>query len=122
MLEVDADARPGRRTAAHGVDQHVAWLEVRGDVGVTSLPALQAGQRLVLAGRARDLDQRSLRHAAAGGSRCPLAPPRRLHARWLAGLLSVLRRPRRIALPLSLVALRELEQALERARTIVDRG
>ena len=49
VLQVDADPRPGGRAAAHGVDQHVGGLEVRGRLGVALLPALQPGERIVLA-------------------------------------------------------------------------
>ena len=49
----------------------------------------------------------------------PLAP-RRLHARRLARLLGVVRRPRRVAQALRLLPGRELEQRLERAGLLVD--
>ena len=44
-----------------------ARLEVRGGLRVTLLPALEAGQRVLLLGRARDLDER-LRCSGAGRS------------------------------------------------------
>ena len=42
VAQVDADARPGRRAAAHRVDQHVVDGEQRGGLGVARLPALEA--------------------------------------------------------------------------------
>ena len=50
------------------------------------------------------------------------ARPRRLDARRLAGLLGVVRRPRRVAQALRLVALAQLEQRLERPDRVVDPG
>src|SRR5512143_2975033 len=45
VLEVHADAGPRRGAPAHGVDQHVGRLQVRGGLRVARLPALEAGQR-----------------------------------------------------------------------------
>src|SRR6185295_2618877 len=71
--------------------------------GMALLPARQSGERLGFAFRAPDLDQRMRRGAALGG----------LHPWGLAGLLPVMRRPRRVAFPFALVACRELEQGVE---------
>src|SRR6476646_8113495 len=71
------------------------------------LPALQARERIVLALRAADLDQRMLRRASSGG----------LHPGGLARLLLVVRRPGRVAEPL---LFEQLEQRFERSRPIVD--
>ena len=87
-----------------------AGCEVRRGLGVPRLPAFEAGERVFFSLRAPDLDQRMLGHA----------PPGRLHARRLAGLLPVMRRPRRIAQSVALVPRRQLEQALERAGLLVD--
>ena len=106
MLEIDAHAGPRGRPAAHRIDEHVGGREVRGRVGMTGLPALQPGERILLALRAADLDQRMLRGTPAG----------RLHARRLAGLLLVLRRPRRVTETVALLPRRQLEQARKRTR------
>ena len=87
MLQIDADASPVRRSATHRIDQHVGRFEVRGDFGMTRFPTFEPGERIVFALRATDFDQRMFACASA----------RRLNARRLAGLLLVLRRPRRIA-------------------------
>src|SRR5438270_694371 len=50
------------------------------------------------------------------------APLRRLHPRRFARLLLVVRRPRRIALPLTLLPRRQFQQRIERARRVVDAG
>ena len=111
VLQVDPDPGPGRGAAAHRVHQHVRRLEVRRRLGVARLPALEPGERVLLAPRAADLDQRMLRRARAvdgctrGGSPC---------------LLPVVRRPRRVAQALALVPRRQLEQRLERAGVVVD--
>ena len=107
MLQIDANARPVRRSTTHRIDQHVGRCEMRDDVGMTRFPTFEARERIVLALRAADLDQRMLARAAA----------RRLNARRLAGLLLVLRRPRRIAEPVALMTRRQLEQSLRASRS-----
>ena len=99
VLQVHADARPGVKPAAHGIDEHVGGREVRGGLGVTRLPALETGERIRLfAARARS------RSADASRPR----PPRPggadgwTRARFTR-LLLVVRRPRRIAQPVALV-------------------
>jgi hypothetical protein len=49
--------------SAHGIDEHIRGLEVRGDIRMSHLPSLQPGQRILLASRAGDLDQWVHRHA-----------------------------------------------------------
>ena len=61
VLEIHADARPGVKQAAHGVDEDVGGSQVRDSVGVTRPPALEPGERIVFSRRAADLDQRMLR-------------------------------------------------------------
>ena len=95
VLQVDADARPGLEAAAHRVDQHVGGLEVRRRVGVPRLPALEAGERVVLrraaisiSGAARR-DRRRLRaELDRRSASAALARARRLHARRLAAAAS----------------------------------
>ena len=68
---------------------------------------------------AGDLDERLRGHAAAAR----LRPRRRFDgcdARRLAGLLRVVRRPRRVALALGLLPRRQLEERVERAGLLVD--
>ena len=65
VLQVHADARPGGEAAAHRVDQHVGRLEMRRRLGMARLPALEPGERILLALRAADLDQRMLRTRGA---------------------------------------------------------
>src|SRR6188472_905111 len=83
---------------------------MRGGVGVARAPAFEPGQRVLFLLRAPNLDQRTTGDTPPGG----------LHARRLARLLLVLRRPWRIALTLALVARRELEQRRERAARVID--
>src|SRR6185503_3910850 len=95
---------------AHRVDEDVRRLEMRRRLRMSSTPALETRERILLAMRASDLDQWMNRHA----------PPRRLHARRFARLLLVLRRPRRVAKSLTLVPRGQLEQGVERSRVRVD--
>ena len=82
VAQVDADARPRRRPAAHRVDQHVVDREVRRGLGMPRLPALEAGERGVLVGRVRDDDERHLR--ARASSAAPSPRPSRATARRAA--------------------------------------
>src|SRR5206468_12840559 len=50
VLEVHPDPGPCGGAAAHGVHQHVRGLEASGRLGMTHLPALQAGQRIPFPG------------------------------------------------------------------------
>jgi len=61
VLQIDPNPRPRVKSPAHRVDQHVGGLQMRGGVGVPRLPSLQSRERIVLALRAGDLDQRELR-------------------------------------------------------------
>jgi len=110
VAQVEADAGPSARAAAHGVDEHVVDLQQRCRRRVACLPTLETSERLVLVLRLRHGDERLrrlppaaafalfARAVAFNGSRGPHAlASRRLHARWFAGLLAVLRWPRRIA-------------------------
>ena len=72
--QVDPDAIPERRPAAHAVDQDVGRLEVLDDVRVARLPALEALERLVLELRPGDLDDRDRRLAPAGRRRLRTDP------------------------------------------------
>src|SRR5262249_3433640 len=98
VLESRAHAGPGRVATAHGIDQDVARLEVPGRVRMTRLPALEPGERVVLAGSAADLDER-LRAVSSARRRRAIRTSRArgLHARRLAFLLGVVRWPRRVA-------------------------
>src|SRR5438128_2580334 len=119
MFEVHADTGPGRGAPAHRVDQDVRWAEVGGGPGMTRLPALEPGQRLLLLRGAADLDQRLRGHAPAARLRSAL-PARGLDARRLARLFRVVRRPGRIAEARRFLPRRQLQQRLQRAGTPVD--
>ena len=85
------------------------------------LPALEPGQRFLLLRRAPDLDQRLRGHASAAPRFAP-SSARRLHARRLAGLLRIVRRPGRVAEAFRFLPRRQLQQRVERAGTVVDAG
>src|SRR5262249_44833724 len=69
VLEVDADAVPHRRSTAHAVDQDVRHVERGGGLRMALLPALETGERVVLAGGARGLDDRDRGTTPAGRCR-----------------------------------------------------
>ena len=100
MLQIDADPGPGAVASAHDIDQYIGRLEMCGGLRMARFPALQTRERDLLAPRASNLEQRQ-------------SPPGRLDARRLRSLSPVVRRPGRIA---QAMALKELEQACERAR------
>jgi hypothetical protein len=87
VAQVDSDARPGARAAAHGVDEHIVRLQERRGVGMARLPAFEAGERVVLVLRVRDGDERlrRLAPAAARPFNGAAFPPRRRDARRLVG-------------------------------------
>src|SRR5882762_10491611 len=96
VLQVDPNPIPRRGTAAHLIHQHIGRLQVLCHAGMLLLPFRQSCERFLLILAAADLDQRKfLRPRARLGW---------LYARRLAGLLAVVRRPRRIALPFLLLA------------------
>ena len=109
VLQVDADARPGREAAAHRVDEHVGRLQVRGRLRMPRLPALEPRERVLLPLRAR-------RSRSSGCVRASPAASTAATRGGSPGLLPVVRRPRRVALPVALLPRRELEQRVERAR------
>src|SRR5437773_1023977 len=57
VAEVDPDARPRGRAAAHRVDEDVVHVQSRGGRRVPRLPALQAGQRVGLVRRPGHRDE-----------------------------------------------------------------
>src|SRR6267378_192390 len=98
VLQVDPNAIPRRRAPPHLIHQHVGRLEQFGDLGIAFLPFRESRQRFLLILSATDLDQRELRDPRSG------ARLRGLHPRRLAGLLAIVRRPRRIAQPFLLLS------------------
>src|SRR5437016_5468077 len=58
VAQVDADASPGAGAAAHLIHQHVVFCEMLRRLGMARLPALEAPQRLLLRGRACNLEER----------------------------------------------------------------
>lgn len=58
--QIDADAGPGRRAAAHRVDEHIIRLQEASRFGMPLFPARKSGEGLVSIGRLRDHDQRHL--------------------------------------------------------------
>jgi hypothetical protein len=111
VLQVDSDAGPRAETAAHRVDEHVLGFEVPARVGMPRFPPLEPRQRVRLFARPTDLHERHLRRPA----------PRRRRPRLLAGLLAVMRRPRRVSQPFALLTRRELEQRIQGACVLIDR-
>src|SRR4051812_42290949 len=60
VLEIDANAIPRGRPAAHLIDQHVGRLEQLGDFRILLFPCGQAGQRFLLVLSLADFNQRIL--------------------------------------------------------------
>jgi hypothetical protein len=60
VLQIDAHARPRRRRPAHRIDEDVRRLQVLDDLRMTLLPGLHFRERIVLAIRARNFNQRML--------------------------------------------------------------
>src|SRR5262245_26832841 len=112
VLEVQADARPRAEAAAHRVHEDVRVLQMRAGVRVPRLPSLETRERVGLFTRASDLDERLRRGATA----------RWRHARSLARLLAIVRRPRRVAESFGLVTRRQFEERNERSRMRVHAG
>ena len=110
VLEVQADARPCVEPTAHRIDQHIRRLEMGGGLWMALAPALQTCECVVLLLRASDLDQRVLGDSTL----------RWLHARRLACLLAVMRRPWGVAKALALVTRGQFQQCIERTRMLVD--
>ena len=65
VLQVHADARPGMKPAAHGVDEHIGRSQMRCRFGMPGAPPVEPRERGVFAVRPADFDQRMLRRAAA---------------------------------------------------------
>ena len=90
VLQIDADARPRVKPAAHGVHEHVGGLQMRGGLGMArfqrSSPASASAFRC-----ARPISTSGLARLSVRRDGCTRAR--------LAGLLPVVRRPRRIAQP-----------------------
>jgi hypothetical protein len=118
VFEVHADARPRPVSTTHRVDEHIRGLEQRRDFGMLRLPTLQPLERLGFVLRAPDLDHRFRRCATPGASGAFRS--RRLHPRWLAILLLIVRWPRRIAEPRGLLSRGQLEECIEGAGVLVD--
>jgi len=77
------------------INEDVGRLQQLRGARMTLLPFRQAGERFLLILALTHFDQRKLRDAPSLG---------RLHPRRLTGLLAIVRRPRRIALPFLLLA------------------
>src|SRR5713101_9970046 len=60
MTQIDPDAGPGRRSASHGVDQHVVGGEESGYLGIFALPSFQSHQCGGFVGRIRNNNKRHL--------------------------------------------------------------
>jgi len=65
VLQVDPHTGPGAVTATHRIHQNVGGFEERRHRGMTRLPALDAGQRILPLASAPDFDQRMNGRAAA---------------------------------------------------------
>ena len=83
VLKVHPNPRPRAKPATHGIDEHIFGGQMRGCLGVTRPPTLEAREPIVFSPRAADLDQGTARRT----------PPRRCRR---AGhrAASVVRRPR----------------------------
>src|ERR1041385_1650157 len=113
VLSVESDSVPRRGPSAHLIDEHVRRLQQLGDARMPLLPFRQSRERLLLVVAVTHFDQRKLRNPAR---------LRGLHAGRLAGLLLVVRRPGRVALPFPLLPRRELEQPVQRSGALIDGG
>src|SRR5688572_27422967 len=112
VAEVQAHPGPGAIPAAKRIDQDIRRLQMRARFGVPCLPALEAGEGVVSLTGTADLNERLGRGST----------PRGCHARRLAGLLPVVRRPRRVTQTFSLLTRRELEQRFQRRGGRIDTG
>ena len=61
VLQVDADARPRVKTAAHRVDEHIGGLEMCARFRMARPPAIESRKRVLFPARPRNLDERMLR-------------------------------------------------------------
>src|SRR5207244_3786519 len=66
VTEIDPDAGPGGRAAAHRVDEDVVNVQARRSLRVPGLPAFEPGERVRPVRRLRDGDEHPS-DAAAGG-------------------------------------------------------
>ena len=119
VLKVDADARPGRRAAAHGVDEDVLGREVRA-ARVLAFHRSRPASAACLSGELAMTTSGILMRGASASP--PALRPRRRDPWRLAVLLLVVRWPRRVAEAGRFVARGELEERLERARRCVHVG
>ena len=60
VLQVDANPRPGLKTAAHRVHEHVSGFEMCARIRMARLPAFETCERVRFLARAADFDQRVL--------------------------------------------------------------
>src|SRR5574341_1246349 len=127
--KVHPNARPRRVFPAHRVDEHIVLLQQIRRLRMPRFPPFESLQRILPVLRLRHRDQRVFRLPPPAAFRpfvvrltrtIYLLLPRRLHPRRLVGRLLVLRRPRRVAHPLSLLLLHQFEQPLKRPRCLVD--
>src|SRR5712692_6373036 len=116
MAQVDSDPRPGGRSAAHRIDQHVISVEKLRNLGMFALPSLQTRKRGLLAWRVRNDDQRHL------GSRlvCDGPGARRCNPARFVLRLAKVRRPGRVTEARGVVSCRKFEQLFERTGGSVD--
>jgi len=94
VLQVDPDPGPRREAAAHRVNQDISRLEMGRRLRMAHLPSAEPRQHRVLVSRSADFDE--------GVHRGPTS--RRLDARRLARLLSVVGRPRCVPEPFGLLS------------------
>ena len=106
VLQVHADPRPGAKPAAHRIDEHVGRLRCAAASGCRAFQRSSPASASSLCARGRSRSSGRLGTRRRDGCTRGGSP----------GLLPVVRRPRRVALTLALLARRQLEQAVERAR------
>ena len=123
MPKVHSNPCPGRRTAAHRIDEHIVDGKKRGSFRVFPLPPLQAGKRCFLIRRVRDDQQRRFcaRRLRRRFLHCR-THTRRSDTRRFAFHFTKVRRPGRIAQTFCLISRREFQQPFQRARFSVNPG
>src|SRR6185437_3935500 len=99
VAQIDPDASPVGRSAAHRVDEDIVHVQPRRRFRIPDLPAFEPGERVRLTRRLGDGDEwlGGLTVAAAFSAGARGLPSRWRDARRLVTLLLIVRRPRRVS-------------------------